>query len=81
MSEKKPPRYYVRKRLLEIREQAHRLIETADSALAEIASVEKVRVFRWRCETCGYVKFFTKPQTVEACDECPKCKRKEFRMA
>jgi len=37
------------------------------TALAEIAS-------RWRCEGCGYVRYFTKPQTVEACDDCPKCK-------
>jgi len=73
MSEKKPPRHYVRKRLLEIKEQAHKLIETADAALAEIANVETVRLLRWRCGTCGYVRFFTRAVSVEACDECAKC--------
>ena len=73
MQGKRPPRYFVKKRLLEIQEQAKRLIETADSALREIADAEKVRVQKWRCLRCGAVAWFTHPVAVESCGACEKC--------
>jgi hypothetical protein len=76
--EKKPPRYYVRKTLVELKGQAAQLIETIDSALRQIDDVEEIRVFNWRCIGCGHVEHFTLPQPAKNCRECPKCKRTIF---
>lgn len=81
MAKKLPARYIVKRRLLDIREQAVRLIATADEALREIADVEKVRVQKWRCLRCGFVEWFTKPVALETCDPCPKCGGVKFAPA
>ena len=62
--EKKPPHYYVAKRLQKIKEMAVELIAVADSALADIRSVEEIRVMRWRCKFCGLPAPFSVPSLV-----------------
>jgi len=53
----------------------------ADESRKEDACVEEIRVRRWMCANCGYVRTFTEPVSVRACEPCPKCQRKEFRIA
>lgn len=73
MSEESFARRNVKRRLLEIQEQAKELQRTATEALRDIANLDAIRIVCWRCVHCGYVTRFPKPQTIEACAKCSKC--------
>jgi hypothetical protein len=46
----------------------------AERALKEIASLDAIRISRWRCVHCGHVIVFTRPTTIEGCGPCQMCK-------
>jgi predicted Zn-ribbon and HTH transcriptional regulator len=76
--EKKPPRYHVKKRLQKIKAMAVELIAVADRALADIQSVEEIRVMQWRCKFCGFEHNYTLPKTKDVNGPCPKCKSSDW---
>ncbi len=75
---RKPPRYYVRLRLVEIREKALDLIATAEHAIRQIDDTETIRVNQWRCEWCGNVITFTQPHQREGIRDCDKCQNNRW---
>jgi len=74
MAAEKFTRRIVKRSLLEIREQAMQLQQTAERALKEIASLDAIRISRWRCVHCGHVIVFTRPTAIESCGPCQMCK-------
>jgi Zn finger protein HypA/HybF involved in hydrogenase expression len=59
----------------------HQIRERTDFALKEIAEPREINVRSWKCAKCGSVMNFTRPVSIRACDVCPKCKGKEFKVA
>ena len=59
----------------------HQIRERTDFALKEIAGLREIIVRKWMCANCGDVMHFTRPVSIRACDVCPKCHGKEFKVA
>jgi rubrerythrin len=52
--------------------------ERADYALKQLQDAQEERSMRWKCKQCRYVKYFTKPVSLETAGRCPRCKSIEF---
>jgi predicted Zn-ribbon and HTH transcriptional regulator len=52
--------------------------ERADYALKYLQEEEEERAMQWRCKDCHYVKYFTRPATLESAGKCPRCKSVSF---
>jgi predicted Zn-ribbon and HTH transcriptional regulator len=53
--------------------------DRAMNALRQIEQSQEQRAMRWKCKECRYVKYFTRPVTLEAAGRCPRCKSTEFK--
>jgi predicted Zn-ribbon and HTH transcriptional regulator len=52
--------------------------QQADCALKHLERAGEERSMRWKCKDCRYVKFFTRPVTLETAGRCPRCKSISF---
>ena len=52
--------------------------DMALNALNQIRASHEERSMGWKCETCQYVKRFTKAVSLETAGRCPRCKSTEF---
>jgi hypothetical protein len=48
------------------------------SIIARLRSREEIRCLRWRCNTGGHMKNFTRPMPAHLAPPCPKCKGVNF---
>ena len=56
-----------------IRETLEHVRERIDHILRRLGEFEDVRSMRWRCQSCGYIKHFTRPTPAQVAAPCPKC--------
>ena len=53
--------------------------DTALSTLNQIGQSQEECSMRWKCQSCQYIKHFTKAVSLEAAGRYPRCKCTEFK--
>ena len=57
-----------------LRQILERIRDDTQQALKLLGDSEESRSLRWKCDTCGHVKYFTRPVPAEVAPPCPKCR-------
>src|SRR5215813_5156671 len=53
--------------------------EIARNALNQMGESQHEHSMRWKCKNCQYIKYFTRPVSLETAGRCPRCKSTEFK--